>query len=248
MFSMPSGLQAAHDTYGDVVINSAITPIETRIKRLAYLKHPDRIRTAILNETGKDTPLAKIERVLEPKEPVYKCEVGEPTAEDGIDFAPRSKPYRHFAVSPAARCKSKVDQADIDAIKRAAKRIPDKQEQIARANQDYNDALTSAKAEAGYLPESRQIAFDVAYEMGLEYKKIFAHSRKQPYVEARAIVYKLLRERDLKRYSYPAIARICGKRDHSTIIHSIREFETFCRRNPKVREVYLSLGGKDAPS
>jgi Bacterial dnaA protein helix-turn-helix len=45
--------------------------------------------------------------------------------------------------------------------------------------------------------------------------------RTRPYLMVRVEIYMLLRDRG---WSYPRIGRLCGKRDHTTIINSIRRY------------------------
>jgi chromosomal replication initiation ATPase DnaA len=46
-----------------------------------------------------------------------------------------------------------------------------------------------------------------------------------PFIRVRAEIYIMLRNRP-KPWSYPKIAKLCGGRDHTTIMHSIRRYES----------------------
>jgi len=45
-----------------------------------------------------------------------------------------------------------------------------------------------------------------------------------PFIRVRAEIYIMLRNRP-KPWSYPKIAKLCGSRDHTTIMHGIRRYE-----------------------
>lgn len=70
--------------------------------------------------------------------------------------------------------------------------------------------------------------------------------RNKVLVAARAVIAKLLRERNPDVWSYPKIARAIGRKDHSTVINLIDTWEQRCRQIPAMRQVYLMMGGKDA--
>lgn len=59
--------------------------------------------------------------------------------------------------------------------------------------------------------------------------------------DARAVIYKILRERGL---SYPAIAKTMGGRDHSTIIYALQNYDDYAARNPLMSLAYLNLRDK----
>jgi chromosomal replication initiation ATPase DnaA len=127
---------------------------------------------------------------------------------------------------------------DIAAVKRAAEWVPDKTETrtLYRRQMWRREAVNQSKA----------LIRAVAFELGLTVDDITGKSRIMRNVEARAVVAKLLKERDVKRYSYPVIGRILGNRDHSTIINLLDKFDIYCRRNQDVWETYKKLGGRDA--
>lgn len=71
-------------------------------------------------------------------------------------------------------------------------------------------------------------------------------SRKREVVEARAMYYKILKQIDKKK-SLASIAQSVGK-NHATVIHSLKSYDTFEQFNPTLRlfkkEVLLKLNFK----
>lgn len=63
---------------------------------------------------------------------------------------------------------------------------------------------------------------DACDAVGVTYADLMSRSRADGRPGQRARVYHLLRERGM---SMPVIARLCGKRDHTTILHSLRVFD-----------------------
>lgn len=88
--------------------------------------------------------------------------------------------------------------------------------------------------------EERRLPLDVILgsvgeQFGLTPDDIRGRTRTAPHVEARAIVATILHERGL---SYPAVGRLLGGRDHSTIINLVHKFDIYGARNPLVWESY----------
>lgn len=112
-------------------------------------------------------------------------------------------------------------------------------------------AIAEVEAEGKAMPvegpfTGKALATSVARAFGLSYKDITGPSRAVKNVCARAVIAKLLRERNREVYSYPRIAKEIGRRDHSTIHNLLGIWPERCKRYPAMREVYLAMGGKDA--
>lgn len=215
----------------------ATSSVETRIKQLAYLRKPDAIRAAINNQTGSTVPIPLIERTLKKLDRMHKpLTIGEPTDFDGYDYAPRKYPHRN-ACYPSTSVREMTAEEH-------RKRLQDEiDKRRAKIEEDMADLRRASRS----LPFSQKLAFEVADELGLKLEKVLSGSRSRECVEARALIYILLREKDPLKYSYPHIGRLMGGKDHSTIIHSIREFfPVFCKRNPLLFPLYRALGGKVA--
>jgi len=75
----------------------------------------------------------------------------------------------------------------------------------------------------------------VADAFNISYGELIGDGRSRRYVEARAIVIQVLRERG---WSYPRIGKLLGGRDHSTIIHAWDTFDIHAKRNPLVAAVF----------
>jgi len=75
----------------------------------------------------------------------------------------------------------------------------------------------------------------VADDFNISYGELVGDGRSRKYVEARAVVVRVLR---MRGWSYPKIARLIGKRDHSTIIHAIDTFDIHAKRNPMVAKLF----------
>lgn len=66
------------------------------------------------------------------------------------------------------------------------------------------------------------VLHDVAMRHAMTIDELISPCRKPRYVKARQEAYYLLRQ---ENYSYPQIAQFCGNRDHTTIMHGIRQHE-----------------------
>lgn len=112
-------------------------------------------------------------------------------------------------------------------------------------------AIAEVEAEGEAIPvegpfTAKALATSVARAFGLTYKDIVSPSRAVKNVCARAVIAKLLRERNPDVYSFPRIAKEIGRRDHSTIHNLLGIWPERLRQYPAMREVYLAMGGKDA--
>lgn len=65
----------------------------------------------------------------------------------------------------------------------------------------------------------QQIIHDVAHETGISREDLLSKRRHRPIVRARWIAMHRMRSLG---YSYPAIGRVLGGKDHSTIINGVR--------------------------
>jgi len=65
--------------------------------------------------------------------------------------------------------------------------------------------------------------------------ELIGEGRSRKFVEARAVVVVVLRERG---WSYPRIGKLIGGRDHSTVIWAHQCFDIHAKRNPMVLDMY----------
>ena len=63
---------------------------------------------------------------------------------------------------------------------------------------------------------------------------ITSADRDRPYVQARALVSTILRERG---WTYPQIGQKLGGRDHSTVIFAVRRYSFYAERDPRLAKV-----------
>lgn len=105
-------------------------------------------------------------------------------------------------------------------------------------------ALSAHLASKAPLPEwYRPTAFfvdeliaGVAEDFGMSATLLKSPKRTRVYVHARAVVFKILHERG---WSYPRMARAVGRKDHSTAIHSVDNFDVYCKMDPRVSASFL---------
>ena len=72
-------------------------------------------------------------------------------------------------------------------------------------------------------------------EQEMEIENIFKNTRRREYVDARRILFYILRNNFL--LTYFEIGRI-SKRDHATIIHAIKDFDYIIKADPILNGVY----------
>jgi len=72
-----------------------------------------------------------------------------------------------------------------------------------------------------------------AKTFGFTLEELCGHSRRRPLVTARQIAMYVMR--DMTDFSYPAIAREFGGRDHTTVIHGV---EKIGRQMKERRAIY----------
>jgi hypothetical protein len=189
------------------------------IRELAYLRTPDRIRAALINTVGHAPPLAVIERelsaILQPRPDGYG-DVGEPTEGDGLYYAPRRNPHYVAAGHTTLAANFKASR-------------PAEKPRVYKTPPNYSPTVASER-----------LVEQVCEMMGLDPARMMGPTRVRVYVYARAIVAKLLKERNPSVYSCPRIAACIGRKDHSTVLNLLSQFETYLRV-PIVRETYEAL-------
>lgn len=205
------------------------------VKQFAYLGCPSKVRAAVINAGGPRLSDEVIKRHLA-RLPV-KIEghhVGEPTEGDAIDFrvrgtlAPQPKPVRRGVFTITAEERNRIAEL--------AKGVPDKPVQSVKVfrykgpppvygSTSYADSVIERVCEVMELPR----------------ETFFSSSRQRYVVAARALVVRVLRDRNTAIYSYPRVAEIVGRKDHSTMINLYQQFETYCSLFPVIRPLYNEL-------
>jgi chromosomal replication initiator protein len=78
-----------------------------------------------------------------------------------------------------------------------------------------------------------------AASYGFTVDSLCGPSRTRPLVTARQVAMYLVR--NLTDYSYPAIARVFGGRDHTTVIHAVDKISTQMRERRQIYEQVTEL-------
>lgn len=75
----------------------------------------------------------------------------------------------------------------------------------------------------------------VAFDFCVTPEQLISTTRSSSLVAARSVIARILRDRG---HSFPVVGRLLGGRDHSTIMNSIRMFDIYAERDPRVKEAY----------
>ena len=95
---------------------------------------------------------------------------------------------------------------------------------------------------AGHQPRritSQQILAATSSHFGFPIEEICGPSRRRPLVNARQISMYVFRE--LTEFSYPAIAREFGGRDHTTVIHAVEKIARLMREKRQIYDQVTEL-------
>ena len=84
-----------------------------------------------------------------------------------------------------------------------------------------------------------QLLADVAEHLGVTVEALRSKSRQRPLVTARQTAMYVFRE--LTDLSYPAIARLFGGRDHTTVIHAVEKTQRLMKERKQVYEQVAEL-------
>ncbi|MFM8816000.1 MAG: chromosomal replication initiator protein DnaA [Actinomycetes bacterium] len=104
------------------------------------------------------------------------------------------------------------------------------------AQQLLTDLLTRATVK----PRSdEQLLAEIAEHLGFEVEALRGKSRQRPLVQARQTAMYVFRE--LTDLSYPAIARLFGGRDHTTVIHAVDKTQRMMSERKQVYDQVTEL-------
>ena len=84
-----------------------------------------------------------------------------------------------------------------------------------------------------------QLLVDIAEHLGFEVEALRGKSRQRPLVQARQTAMYVFRE--LTDLSYPAIARLFGGRDHTTVIHAVDKTQRMMSERKQVYDQVTEL-------
>ena len=84
-----------------------------------------------------------------------------------------------------------------------------------------------------------ELLAEIADILGFEVAALKGKSRQRPLVTARQIAMYVFR--DLTDLSYPAIARVFGGRDHTTVIHAVEKIQRLMSERKQIYDQVTDL-------
>ena len=73
------------------------------------------------------------------------------------------------------------------------------------------------------LDEAIEAAQTYFQDYRIDRKRVRKQSKERKYVRVRSFVAAFMRARDPSKFSYPVIARALDKKDHTTVLHAVRQ-------------------------
>ena len=107
---------------------------------------------------------------------------------------------------------------------------------VSLAKQLLTDLLTRTAVKPR---TDEQLLVEIAEHLGFEVEALRGKSRQRPLVQARQTAMYVFRE--LTDLSYPAIARLFGGRDHTTVIHAVDKTQRMMRERKQVYDQVTEL-------
>ena len=107
---------------------------------------------------------------------------------------------------------------------------------VSLAKQLLTDLLTRTAAKPR---TDEQLLVEIAEHLGFEVEALRGKSRQRPLVQARQTAMYVFRE--LTDLSYPAIARLFGGRDHTTVIHAVDKTQRMMSERKQVYDQVTEL-------
>ena len=107
---------------------------------------------------------------------------------------------------------------------------------VALAKQLLTDLLTRTAVKPR---TDEQLLVEIAEHLGFEVEALRGKSRQRPLVQARQTAMYVFRE--LTDLSYPAIARLFGGRDHTTVIHAVDKTQRMMSERKQVYDQVTEL-------
>ena len=205
------------------------------VEQFAYLKCPNKIRAALVNAGGARVDLEAIKRTLAnlPKK-VEGTHIGEPTDGDGQDFRVKMlvPPVRKSDTARMLR----MERRRIAAL---AALIPDRQQQP----KPESPKIGRPREKRSVPIAAIALIERVCAELGVSEERFFAKKKQGLPFAARSLAATLLRERNPAVYTYPRLAYIMERNDHTTILHLISRFGECCEKFPEVAALYEQMRG-----
>lgn len=110
---------------------------------------------------------------------------------------------------------------------------------VAMAEQQLADLLNSTNVKQR---TDEEMLAEVAGYLGFSVEALKGKSRQRPLVSARQIAMYVFR--DMTELSYPAIARLFGGRDHTTVIHAVDKVQRQMREEKQVFDQVAEIIGR----
>ena len=110
---------------------------------------------------------------------------------------------------------------------------------VAMAEQQLADLLNSTNVKQR---TDEEMLAEVAGYLGFSVEALKGKSRQRPLVSARQIAMYVFR--DMTELSYPAIARLFGGRDHTTVIHAVDKVQRQMREEKQIFDQVTEIIGR----
>lgn len=200
------------------------------VEQFAYLRAPDKIRAALINAGGPRLSVDAIERKLrELPRGIIRPDPGKPRVGDGEDFRVAGLVRVTKPIPPRVRNRQ---------VKRLAELASGIQNRPQPARTFRYRAPRTDHASTAHAERLIDVVCD---GLGIPRDALLSHGRMKLLVAARSLIVALLRERSPEVYSYPRIASILKRMDHSTMIYSHQQFGHYCDLFPVVADLYAEL-------
>jgi len=221
--------------------------------RLAgYNRDVNYIQAMTRREYGCDIPVGIIGEYVEKHErDKRKARLAVENREESISYARAGDDYDPRLPSLRKKHEAQKRKAAFeqwaDGLRDAPPKVVSyKRWQGGNVNLKIDEIRANTKVEKPIGSSAKLLVHAVAKAFYIAPDDLLSDRRNKVLVAARAVIAKLLRERNSDVWSYPKIARAIGRKDHSTVINLIDTWEQRCRQIPAMREVYKMMGGKDA--
>lgn len=209
------------------------------IDQFVYLKCPVKIGQALWRAGGPRLSVDQVERKLVTRgRPRPVNDVGEPDDSDAVIWQPRGLAAK-FLRKPPAPVKPRKPKLVITAEERAriaaiAATIPDRVEE-----KPHRVMRKKLDPTAANFPD--QLIRYVLRQAGLNRASFFKKRRRGKEKAAAALVAVVLRDLDARKYSYPKLARILRKKDHTTIVHAVARWPFYAEEWPDLDVIHAAI-------
>lgn len=191
--------------------------INSAVRKLAYLKTPDKVRAGIRNTYGFSVPVERVERALKlisEQRPVRNVQL-EPLESDAFDY--------DYRISPNSRVQI-VEPVKPRTTPVFKPRAPLPATVPAETINPYEGPF-----------QFKRLAASIARQMRVPTEDVLGPHRARKFMLARFVLTKLAIEQGM---SCVQIGMKMGGRDHTTILNQRDKFDAYAAMYPQVRAVY----------